>query len=86
MSGWLMMRDSVGSYASPQGIKTPMFWGHGSSDRVVHFAVQDPGVEALEKLGCKVKKAVYPGVAHSLGGNSVQDFAQFFHSRSKGEL
>ena len=86
MSGWLMMRDSVASYASPQGIKTPMFWGHGSSDRVVHFAVQDPGVQALEELGCKVKKVVYPGVDHTLGGGSVQDFAQFIHSGSKGEL
>lgn len=86
MSGWLMMAGSIETWSTPEGRKTPLFWGHGTSDNVVAFNVQAPGIAVLEKLGCKVRMEAYPGVAHSMGSNTVDHFAQFFNARAEREL
>ena len=67
-----------------EGIKAPIFWGHGSDDRTVNFENQEHGVGVLRKLGCSVVFAVYDGVGHSLGGASLGQIQRFIGDAAKG--
>mmetsp|Transcript_33431 Transcript_33431/g.78355 ORF Transcript_33431/g.78355 Transcript_33431/m.78355 type:complete len:118 (-) Transcript_33431:1411-1764(-) len=86
VSGWLMMRSDADKWATKEGIKAPIFWGHGSSDQVVAFDNQKHGVDVLKKLGCTVTTAVYKGVGHSLGAASLGHIQRFFGDAVKGTV
>mmetsp|Transcript_62136 Transcript_62136/g.147220 ORF Transcript_62136/g.147220 Transcript_62136/m.147220 type:complete len:213 (+) Transcript_62136:38-676(+) len=82
-SGWLMMRDSVGTWANGANKDTPIFWGHGRSDNVVVFALQQIGVAALSEANFTKVTAKDYATMHSTTDQEHRDIGAFLAGTCK---
>jgi len=57
LSGWLPDRATF--TASVESKSTPLFWGHGKSDKVISVEMQAAGAEVLESQGVTVTSKQY---------------------------
>jgi S-(hydroxymethyl)glutathione dehydrogenase/alcohol dehydrogenase len=59
LSGWVVDRKGFGALFNAANAKTPIFWGHGSSDEIIPIENQVAGVAALEEQGVRVTAKQY---------------------------
>jgi len=77
LSGWLAMEDQYPGAVAPANKATPLLWGHGGADPTVLTACQAHGIAALQKAGCTVEKATYPGLGHGSSPQEMEDVKDF---------
>ena len=77
LSGWLAMEDQYPGAVAPANKATPLLWGHGGADPTVLTACQAHGIAALQKAGCTVEKATYPGLGHGSSPQEIEDVKDF---------
>jgi phospholipase/carboxylesterase len=71
-SGFLASHPSV---AVPQGLSTPIWWGHGTADGAIPYANGEAGWQALLAAGAALTTASYPGMGHTISAEELSDAA-----------
>jgi len=71
-SGFLASHPSV---VVPQGLATPIWWGHGTADGAIPYANGEAGWQALHAAGAALTTASYPGMGHTISAEELADAA-----------
>ncbi|RXK38159.1 acyl-protein thioesterase 1 [Tremella mesenterica] len=83
LSTWVPLSHKVGQMVSSHATETPIFWGHGRDDPIVHYTFGEMSLELLTKLG-------YPrvpnGTTFSRPGIRFEGYPRLGHSSSPTEL
>jgi phospholipase/carboxylesterase len=78
-SGFLADHPSV--EVTPVRVRdTPIFWGHGTADTAVPFAVAQAGWAELEAAGARIETHTYRGMAHSINEAELRDAASWLNA------
>lgn len=86
LSGWLPAPDHflAPSRRSPANASTPLFWGHGLTDDVVHIDNQKVGAAAITaQLGAHVTAKQY-AIGHDSNEAEFADIVEFVRHRLSG--
>ncbi|HEX3928516.1 MAG TPA: dienelactone hydrolase family protein [Gemmatimonadales bacterium] len=71
-SGFLADDPSV--RAAPDTVaRTPIFWGHGTSDLAVPFMAAEAGWATLRAANANLEAHTYRGMAHTIGNEELAD-------------
>jgi predicted esterase len=86
LSGWAPMRKTLKSMLADHFKKLPIFWGHGTEDPLVTYAVGKASKEWLESVGIKKAESTgevgldfhaYQGLDHSTDEGELEDLKDF---------
>ena len=73
-SGFLADHPSVAVTAERVG-KTPIFWGHGTSDPAIPFLAAESGWQQLRAAGAALQSHTYRGMSHTISEEELRDAA-----------
>ncbi len=73
-SGFLAEHPSVTATKARVG-RTPIFWGHGTSDPAIPYDVAEAGWKQLEAAGANVETHTYRGMPHTISEEELRDAA-----------
>jgi len=73
LSGWLPMRNKVKAMMSDHARNLPVFWGHGTDDKVVDYSFGVESVNALKELGFKDMTFKSYDIGHSSHPDELRD-------------
>ncbi len=73
-SGFLADHPSVAISAERVG-STPIFWGHGTADSAIPFAIAEKGWQELRAVNANLKTHIYRGMTHTISEEEVRDAA-----------
>jgi phospholipase/carboxylesterase len=78
-SGFLADHPSVA--VTPDRVRdTPIFWGHGTADAAIPFALAEAGWAELRAAGAPIETHSYRGMAHSINEEELRDAATWLHA------
>ncbi len=78
-SGFLADHPSV--EVTPDRVhNTPIFWGHGTADGAIPFAIAEAGWADLRAAGASIETHTYRGMAHSINEEELRDAATWLHA------
>lgn len=77
-SGFLADHPSVAVTADRVGT-TPIFWGHGTADPAIPFAVAEAGWAELRRAGASLDTHTYPGMPHTISEAELADARNWLH-------
>ncbi|MGH7524026.1 MAG: alpha/beta hydrolase [Gemmatimonadales bacterium] len=83
-SGFLADHPSVEVTPERVGV-TPIFWGHGTADPAVPYAVAEAGWQELTAAGARLGARTYPGMGHTISDAELADAKRWLaeHLRDK---
>jgi phospholipase/carboxylesterase len=61
----------------PHGAPVQVFMGHGDQDKVISIDNLESGAKTLEATGAIVTRHVYPGLAHGVDPQELEDLSHF---------
>jgi phospholipase/carboxylesterase len=83
-SGFLA--DHVSVHVTPDSVgQTPIFWGHGTMDPAIPFAVAEAGWKELHAAGANLETHTYRGMSHTIGEDELRDAAMWLDGLLTGE-
>jgi phospholipase/carboxylesterase len=78
-SGFLADHPSV--EVTPARVRdTPIFWGHGTADTAIPFAVAEAGWADLRAAGAPIETHTYRGMSHSINEEELRDAASWLNA------
>ncbi|KAI5414508.1 probable carboxylesterase SOBER1-like [Lathyrus oleraceus] len=80
-SGWVPFNSSITEKIAPEAKQTPILWSHGLVDKTVLFEAGQAGPPFLEKIGVSCEFKAYPGLAHSINNEELQDLESWIKAR-----
>ncbi|KRE97631.1 carboxylesterase [Frateuria sp. Soil773] len=83
LSTYLPLADALAAERSAANAATPIFWGHGTQDPIVPFALGNASREALQALGYRIDWHSYP-MPHSVCADEVADLRDWMGARLAG--
>ncbi|KAH9062742.1 Phospholipase/carboxylesterase/thioesterase [Lactarius vividus] len=89
LSGWLVLRNKIKAMCSSHATSNPIFWGHGTADPLVKFALGRDSVDFLKNtlglpevpnaVGATTLKGItfkpYDGLGHGADPQELDDLA-----------
>ncbi|KAJ3698205.1 hypothetical protein LUZ61_001910 [Rhynchospora tenuis] len=80
-SGSMPLNPTIKEQISPEAIKTPILWLHGTDDKIVLFEAGESGSKFLQGIGMSCEFKAYPGFGHSLMDDELEYFSSWLRSR-----
>ncbi|KAF9898401.1 hypothetical protein BX616_004078 [Lobosporangium transversale] len=78
LSGYMPLHEKVMTMVKDANRNTPIFWGHGDSDKTVQYDIGEQSVAFLQMYNYKVEFHTYAGMGHSACTQEISDMVKFF--------